>query len=170
LFENAKISPSFYGVVQIPIFGSFILGNFVLRKMTYTRSLKQIVQIGFPICIAALVLQLAWTWYDPDSFWSLVVPLSLFCLGGGIIGAPITRLSLYSTSAGKGTASAVHGLVSSIVLILAVSFMPLVFHGKNVEFGWFGFATAIITGLICGRFLSLLNPKPLFENSQVVVE
>jgi DHA1 family multidrug/chloramphenicol efflux transport protein-like MFS transporter len=112
LFENAKISPNLYGAVQVPIFGFYILGNFALRKLTYKYSLKEIIQIATPICLVALVILCFCSYFYSTSYWSLVLPLSLFCLGDGILSAPIARLSLYSSDRGKGVASAVHGLIS----------------------------------------------------------
>ena len=168
LFENAKISPELYGVVQIPIFGFFILGNLILRKLTYGHSLRKIIQIAFPICIGSLILLGFFSYYAPTSYWSLVLPLSLFCLGNGIISAPIVRLSLFpphsgnsgnsgnSENPGTGIASAVHGLISNAVLIATVSIMPLVFHGKNSEFGLFCLGCGVVIIFIFGKFLKLL--------------
>ncbi|MEO5968419.1 MAG: MFS transporter [Bdellovibrionia bacterium] len=166
LFENAKISAELYGIVQIPVFGFFILGNFILRKLTYKYTLKRIIQIAFPICITSLVILFLFPHYYPDSYWSLVLPLSLFCLGNGIINAPITRLSLFSSDTAKGTASAVYGLISNVVLIAAVSVMPLVFQGKNADFGLFCLICGIVIAFILERFLKLL---PTFATSDSVM-
>jgi DHA1 family multidrug/chloramphenicol efflux transport protein-like MFS transporter len=156
LFENAKIPSEYYGAVQIPIFGFFMLGNFFLRKLTYKHSLKKIIKIAFPICMTALTLLCFFSYYYPSSYWSLVLPLSLFCLGDGIISAPIARLTLFSSDSGKGVASAVNGLISNIVMIVAVSVMPLVFRGKNSDFGLFCLVCGVIIAFILERFLRLL--------------
>jgi DHA1 family multidrug/chloramphenicol efflux transport protein-like MFS transporter len=153
LFENEKVSPLLYGAVQVPIFGLFILGNMLLRRFTYQYSLKQIVRMAFPLCLTGMGSMVAATYFFPQSSLALILPLSLYCLGDGIINAPITRLALYSSNHSKGTASAVFGLISNVIFIAAVSLMPMVFQGKNFHFAVFSLACTLVIWGSLGWFL-----------------
>jgi DHA1 family multidrug/chloramphenicol efflux transport protein-like MFS transporter len=127
LFERAHISPELYGAVQIPIFGCYMLGSAILRRLTHGRSLMEIIRIGVPICIASVFAFGAIIHIYPNSYWSYVIPLSFYCIGAGITSAPLTRKTLYASDESKGSVSAVFQFITSTVLIFSISLMPLIF-------------------------------------------
>lgn len=127
LFERAHISAEYYGIVQLPIFGFYILGSAVLRKFTYTLSLPKILKIGFPICLIAIPIFFVSLYFYPYSYWSLIGPLSFFSFGAGLVTAPLNRLTLYSSNEGKGSVSAVFQFISSGIQIIAISMMSFIF-------------------------------------------
>jgi DHA1 family multidrug/chloramphenicol efflux transport protein-like MFS transporter len=154
LFKNSKVPPELYGVVQIPIFGFYILGNAVLRRMTYKRSLTEIIRIGFPICFIGMASMSVLTYFFTSSYWSIILPLSFYCLGNGMISAPLTRQALYSSSEAKGSVSAVYGFISTAVLIGSISSMSIIFHDNNLEFGLFCLGCIFVLAALLKWFLS----------------
>ncbi len=155
LFKNSNVSANLYGIVQIPVFGLYILGGFFLRLFSHRLGLTQLIQLGFPFYFLGIMgIYLACLFY-PDSYWSIILPLSLSCFGNGIIGSPLNRQALFSTTEKKGIASAVYNFVSMLILIGAVSSLPLIFKGRNFDFAIFSLVYGLMTLTVLFLYLKV---------------
>ncbi|MDO8953349.1 MAG: MFS transporter [Gammaproteobacteria bacterium] len=130
LVNYAHLSILEYGLCQIPIFISVISGNFIMRAWTHRYSLKQIVSWGSLILLVALMLMAIVSLYNPG-YITLVSGLSLYGVGVGIIGGPISRLVLFSTKVSKGAASAFMSILSTIVMALGIEWVSAVYKAHN---------------------------------------
>ena len=100
-----------YGIWQIPVFLSAILGNVILHRLTRFFELKQLILIGSSTVSAGLFLMLGLVSIFGTNFVWLMPGLMIYFLGIGLTGSPLARFTLYSTEVTKGTASALMGLV-----------------------------------------------------------
>lgn len=121
LIKMAHLSYIEYGLWQVPIFGTCILGNIVLRHMTHRRTLKQLVVIGSFVLIVGLIIMFVLPLLFGGYYLWLMPGIFIYFFGSGFIGAPINRMVLYSTSMTKGTASAVMSMTGMCLQAVGVA-------------------------------------------------
>jgi DHA1 family multidrug/chloramphenicol efflux transport protein-like MFS transporter len=100
-----------YGLWQIPVFLSAILGNITLHRLTRYFDLKKLIMIGSATLCAGLFLMFVLVSLLGKSFFCLMPGLVVYFFGLGLTGSPLARFTLYATPVTKGTASALMGLV-----------------------------------------------------------
>lgn len=114
LINAAHLSVVSYGLWQIPVFAASIVGNFVLRWLTYHSSIKKIIYQSSVLVILSLLLMFALPFFINDNYIWLMPGLIIYFFAVSVLSAPLARLVLYSTVISKGTASA---LLSIIVML-----------------------------------------------------
>ena len=115
LVTSAKLSLFQYGLWQLPVFGSFILGNICLHRLTHSCTIKQLIGVGsliaglglLPVYLLPLLLGHHFIWLMPG--------LTIYFFGAGMIAAPLGRFILFSSDVGKGTTSALMSMMSMCI-------------------------------------------------------
>lgn len=100
-----------YGLWQLPIFGAIIAGNLVLRHLTHSFSLEKLLKLGSGIVALGLLSMFVLCGIFGEHFFWLLPGLIIYFFGLGIIGSPLSRYILFSTSVAKGTASALMSML-----------------------------------------------------------
>jgi DHA1 family multidrug/chloramphenicol efflux transport protein-like MFS transporter len=111
LVTVGKLSLIEYGLWQLPVFTSIIVGNIVLRRMTHHFSLEKLLGIGSFFVGLGLLLACVFPLMMGDSFIWLLPGLVVYFFGLGLIGSPLSRFILFSTHVVKGTASALMSMI-----------------------------------------------------------
>ena len=151
LVLDAKLSIIQYGIWQVPVFGSYILGNVLLQKLTHRNNITQLAWLGTLLSITGLVAMLLLPWLMQDDYVWLMPGLMVYFFGYGVVSAPLNRFILYSTAVGKGTGAALLSMISMAVMGFgteAVNFMGISHDPRS-----FGLCCAVI-GLVYFIFLS----------------
>lgn len=115
LMKAGHMSLLKYGLLQVPIFVSAILGTVCMRYLLHFYSLEKLVFISSISLVICLFFTCGITYLFAGSPYALIVGLSCYLFMQSIGVASLTRLVLFSTSVPKGTASA---LMNSIEMIL----------------------------------------------------
>lgn len=133
LIKQAHLSVFEYGLWQIPIFGASVLGNWVLHKLTHRGSLRWILVIGSFIAVLSLLLLYILPLLFSTHYLWLMPGLMLYFFGLSIVGAPLSRLILFSTPIAKGTTSALLSMVSSLTQALGIEVANMLYisHAKS---------------------------------------
>ncbi|MDP3704900.1 MAG: MFS transporter [Legionellaceae bacterium] len=145
LVTEAKLTLVEYGIWQIPIFGVFILANFVLVRLTRVMSLKQLSLLGGLISFLGLILvSLLPLIFDDHYFW-LIPGVVVYFFGYGILASPFWRLILFATKVSKGTASALLSMVYMCVQGIGIEIANYVYAShNNYYFGYYSTGVGIV--------------------------
>jgi DHA1 family multidrug/chloramphenicol efflux transport protein-like MFS transporter len=145
LIVEAKLTVIQYGLWQLPIFGSTILGNWCLHHLTYKYEINRIIFIGCIILSLGLILMALLPYLYGNNYLYLLPGIIIYFFSLSIINAPLNRLCLYVTPVSKGTASALISLcvmiIGSIGIEIASSFYNL--H-NNLNFGLYCNAVGLL--------------------------
>jgi DHA1 family multidrug/chloramphenicol efflux transport protein-like MFS transporter len=145
LMHNLGLSSLTYGLWQIPVFASVILGNLILNRLIAKTEIPQLIRYAlWPLCggLVALVILSAYGVSTP----LLISCLGLYAVGLGMSNAALYRLALFTSDDSKGLVSAMIGMISIVVMGAGGSILAAVGAGNSHE----SFALmAGIAGLLC---------------------
>ncbi|MDH2066909.1 MFS transporter [Pantoea sp. GD03673] len=143
LIHGAQLSRIDYALLQLPVFTAMIAGNLMLGRLSGRLPIEQPVRLGAWPVIAGLTIAITATVLDPHSYLWLTAGMSLYGFGTGLINAGLYRMTLFSSSAGKGSVAAMLGMVSILIIALGIEAAKAAYF----SFGTGGFSTV---NLICG--------------------
>ena len=150
LIKNANLSIIEYSLWQLPVFGAYILGNIFLHRMTHRGTVKKLILIGSYIAGCSLLVAYILPLFTNHHFIWLMPGLTAYFLGVGIVSAPLSRLILFSTHVGKGTASALMSMLSMCIQAIGIELANYIYLTHNN--GHFGIYCALI-GIVYFIFL-----------------
>jgi MFS transporter, DHA1 family, multidrug/chloramphenicol efflux transport protein len=153
LVEDFGLSLLEYGLWQLPIFGSLVVGNLVVFFIADRWPLGRSVLISFWPMLAGMGCLLTGTLIHAQSPFCLVTGISLIAFAEGLSIAVLYRFALMSSEHDKG-------IVSSGTSILAMTFYALGIEITRLAYiaaAEPGFCLAII-GLTC-CFIAISQPR-----------
>lgn len=130
LVSHAHMSLFMYGVWQIPVFGSFILGNIFLSRWSQRYEVMHLSVIGSVILFTGLVV--IWLYpfyYGPEPF-GLMPGLVIYSFGYGIATTALYRFILFVTQIGTGTTSALISMSSMCFMGVGIEISNAIFSVK----------------------------------------
>lgn len=163
IVTEAKLSVISYALWQLPIFSAGIIGNWYLRRLTHSYTVKQIIIIGSIITFIGLFLSfLLPVMINPYFHW-LMPGLIIYGFGIGIANAPLNRYILFSTPVSKGTAYAMISMITMCSQGLGIEVANVMFTShSNILFSLFCTAVGII--YLLGVVSSLKLTQDISEN------
>ena len=154
LMKKAHLSPTGYGISQIPIFGALIVGNLLLQKIIKKSDLKRIIRVGAFFTLVGLFLAGLVPLLLGESFLNVLIPLSIYAFGIAVTNSTLTRLILYSSPIAKGSVSAILSLITTSILALNTFSMTFIYKTEsNVHFGIFCFFVGLVFFPLISLFL-----------------
>ncbi|TCP10663.1 DHA1 family multidrug/chloramphenicol efflux transport protein-like MFS transporter [Crenobacter luteus] len=143
LMEGAAMSPTGYGLAQLPVFGALIAGNLTLVRLTDKVPLGRSVVYGQAFLLAGVATMVATSWLPPlAAGLGLMAGVSLMCFGEGLSFAVLYRFALTASDVSKGTIAATIGMLSMSVYAVGIEAFK---HGYFAV-GPFGYAAL---SLVC---------------------
>ncbi|MDF1758859.1 MAG: MFS transporter [Legionellaceae bacterium] len=144
LVTDAGLTLVEYGEWQVPVFGAFILANFILIKLTYKVDLKKLALIGGCIAfIGVLSIFLLPIIFGNNFIW-LMPGVIIYFFGFGFCASPIYRLTLYTTKVTKGTASALLSMIYMSIQGISLEVANMVYAIDASYLGIFCMIVAVI--------------------------
>ncbi|MCX7117247.1 MAG: MFS transporter [Legionellales bacterium] len=138
LVTGAGLTILQYALWQLPVFGTFILGNLLLHRMTHRKTMTQLIWVGSWIAAIGLGLVCLFPLFFDAGFIWLMPGFMLYFLGGGMISAPLCRYILFVTKVSKGTASALMSMISMCIQGLGIELANALYSAyNNLFFGWY---------------------------------
>lgn len=155
LVAGAKLSIVQYGLWQLPVFMAAMVGNFCLHRLTHRFASRHLLKLGSIVVCLGLILIILLPLLLGSYFLWIMPGLILYFFGIGITGAPLNRLVLFSTTIGKGTASAVMTMMSMLIQIIGIETVNSMDIGHNVLLFAISCAVsgAIYVGLVLCAFV-----------------
>ncbi len=125
LMETLKLSPTEFGYLQLPVFGAYIVGAQVVKRLMDKFKIEELIFSGLTIAALSGIVLVICSLLAPSNLWSFILPMMGYTMGFGVAGAPLNRTTLTSTSEQKGTSIAVFyltmmGIGTIISLILSI--------------------------------------------------
>ncbi|WP_370553884.1 MFS transporter [Edwardsiella tarda] len=120
IISGEGLSSYDYGLLQVPIFGMLILGNFTLARLSGRRPVRRLIQLGAWPMVGGLIIAAVATLYSPHAYLWMMAGLSLYAFGIGLANAGLYRLTLFSSEMSKGTVSAAMGMISMLIYTLGI--------------------------------------------------
>ncbi len=118
-FRHSALS---FGILQGLVFGSFILGSQLLRRLLDTLSFEKITQLSLALALCAGVLGFILNLAFAPQLFTLIFPMMLFALAAGIGFSLLSRLGIEASHESMGIKMAlfssfigVSGLLGSII-------------------------------------------------------
>lgn len=96
IMHEFGISEKYFGYLQVPVFGSYVLGAFLTDRLTNHIHVFKILRIGALTCILPTAVLIAKSWITPITFPELLVAMSVFCVGIGLTGPAMWRVTCAS--------------------------------------------------------------------------
>lgn len=150
LVHNLQMSMLEYALWQLPIFGALIAGNIVLNFTAEKFKAEQLLYFSlFPVFIGitlALVLTLMC-----ENIIALIIGMAIYAFGLGICNATLYRLTLFSSEHGKGSVSAMIGMISVAIFSLGGALMAGLGAGNSLS----AYIIAAITPMLAALFIMI---------------
>ncbi|QCR35968.1 MFS transporter [Nissabacter sp. SGAir0207] len=154
LMQDGGMTPWQYGLAQVPIFVSLIIGNLLLGKISGRVSIERPLWLGVWPIIGGLALAAAAAVIDPHQWLFSVAGLSLYAFGTGLINAGLYRLTLFSSPVGKGTVAAAVGMITIALYAGGIELAKqLYLHGGNGAFSLYNALAGVLWLGLMGWFL-----------------
>ncbi|MFU9135497.1 MFS transporter [Erwinia tasmaniensis] len=143
LIHDEGLSRMDYALLQLPVFVAMIAGNLTLGRLASRLPIEQPLRLGAWPILAGLAIAAISTAINTHSYLWLTAGLSLYGFGTGLVNAGLYRLTLFSSSAGKGSVAAMLGMASIVVFALGIEAAKAAyFSGGSAWFSLFN--------LVCG--------------------
>lgn len=154
IISGEGLSSYDYGLLQVPVFGALILGNFTLAKLTSTRSVRALIKLGaWPMMLGLAIAAVA-TVHASHAYLWMTAGLSIYAFGIGIANAGLYRLTLFSSDMSKGTVSAAMGMLSMLIFTVGIELTKHAYLlGGNSWFSLFNLMSGIIWLTLVALFL-----------------
>jgi DHA1 family multidrug/chloramphenicol efflux transport protein-like MFS transporter len=107
LIENLHLTPTLFGFLQFPVFGSYIVGAQLVKHLMKKIGIEKLIALGLTVAGLSGVLLLIFAFVAPTYAFSFVVPMMVYALGFGFAAAPLNRMTLTATQEQKGAAMAI---------------------------------------------------------------
>jgi DHA1 family multidrug/chloramphenicol efflux transport protein-like MFS transporter len=143
--SEAKLSVIEYGLWQLPIFASTILGNWLLHRLTYKYKVKDLICLGSVVLVLGVLFMALFPYFYGNNYYYLLPGIILYFFSLSIINAPLNRFSLYSTPVSKGTTSALISLTVMIIGAIGIEGANL-FYQQHNNF-YFGLYCTVVTAI-----------------------
>lgn len=143
LIHDAGLSRIGYALLQLPVFAAMIAGNLTLGRLSSRLPTEQPLRLGAWPVVCGLAIAVTATVLNPQSYLWLTAGISLYGFGTGLVSAGLYRMTLFSSSAGKGSVAAMLGMVSILIIALGIEAAKTAYF----SYGTGGFS---VVNLICG--------------------
>lgn len=152
LIENLHLTPTLFGFLQFPIFGSYIVGAQLVKHLMEKIGAEKLIALGLTVAGISGVLLLIFALVMPTYAFSFVVPMMVYALGFGFAAAPLNRITLTATQEQKGAAMAIFYLSMAASGTLISLFLSVI--SETVFFSCVIIAVAIFSSFALNRVRS----------------
>lgn len=152
IISQFKLNILYFGLIQILIFGSQILGAQVVKRIIHRIEINRLINQGISISLFASVLAVCLSFIFPDKLIGLVMCLMIFCFGTALSG-PLQRLCIEASPEPMGARMAVYATSISLFCSLASFLFSFTYSGSLLWFASLLFILASLASLL--RWFSL---------------
>ncbi len=107
LMEKLLLTPSQFGMLQLPVFGGYIVGAQLVKYFMKRMEKENIISVGLMIAAVSGLFLLFFSYMFTSSISSFIVPMAVYSFGFGFAAAPLNRVTLTATHEQKGAAMAI---------------------------------------------------------------
>ena len=156
LVNTFHYTPSGFGIIQVFIFGCFILGNRIVKQLMNFLELNIIIKIGISLAFLAGLYAFISSMLSPTYLWNLVAGMMLFAAGTGLVFPILERLAIESSKEAMGSRVAISSSMMGISGMLGSAIISLFYKGTLFEF------SSVLLSLCCGSLLFFFLQYKIF--------
>ncbi len=154
LIQDAGMPPLQYGWLQVPIFAGLIAGNLLLSQLSGKVKVSTPVWLGIIPLVLGLGIAAASATFFEQAWGGIITGLSLYALGSGLVNAGLYRMTLFSSTVGKGTVAAALGLITILVFALGIEVAKQLYFAAGIDlFHQFGLVSGIAAAVLIALFM-----------------
>lgn len=148
VIEKFHYSPIVFGIFQVMVFGSFIIGarfvNIGLQRIGVTKLI--VISITIAICGTILSVVTATIW--PTILIAFVITLMIFTFGNALAFGPLQRLAIEASEAPMGARMAIFSTLMSGAGVVGSFLAGMIYTGTSQPLAYLVLITAIVAGLL----------------------
>jgi len=145
LVKELGLSSLQYGLAQIPVLGSLIVGNIVMMLIVDRFKLGQTVYVGLPLMLLGATCILFGIIFDRYFLYGLIIGMTMITFGQGISYSVLYRFALMSSHISKGTLAAAVSMLLSISVFVGIEVIRVLYD--YFHFWTFGLSCFVLIAL-----------------------
>lgn len=107
LIRLLHLSPAVFGWLQVPVFGSYIIGAQLIKWLMEKVDREKLIFFGLSVAFFGGILLILLSHFEGESVVVFILPMAIYALGFGIAAALLNRITLTATQETKGAAVAI---------------------------------------------------------------
>lgn len=126
LIEQGGLSFKEFGLVQLSFFAAYLFGAAIIKQFLPHVIKRHIVFWGLALSALSALLALFFSWYLPENWWGLALPIAAYSFGFGLAAAPLQRRAVIASPLYKGVVLAALYLITMAIAglgTLSVAFL-----------------------------------------------
>lgn len=135
LMQECLLSPIAFGWAQVPIFAAYALATRLVTPLLKYMGSQKLLGLGMAFIAFALALLLALPYLVEEYWYRLILPMSLYGVGFGLIAALLNRLVFTATEVCKGAVTALFYVVEMSIatfITLLITVVPFIHLAAGV--------------------------------------
>lgn len=134
LMETNGLDARQFGLAQVPIFGSFIIGSQIVRLLVKRLKLKTLAITGITIALIGTIISMIASFYGDNMLLIIIGSVMIFALGFGLASAPLNRLAFNSSRADKGILTSMFYTCSMTVGSAGTVLISILYDGHLMSY------------------------------------
>jgi DHA1 family multidrug/chloramphenicol efflux transport protein-like MFS transporter len=148
VIDRFQHSPMQLGFFQSVIFISYILSNYLVKKLIHRVTAKKLIQFGLTISFMTSLVALVVTFKFPNFLWGMIITYIFYAFGSGFAFAPLNRLAIESSDAPMGAIMAIFSTFMSGFATLGSSLVGFFYNGTTLSISIIIFAMISVAFLL----------------------
>ena len=133
LMEGYGLASVTFGFLQIPVFFGYWVGTRIAAPYFRHHTFVWVIQRGLWVSLAAIALMGLFVEIAPARWgmWGLILSMATYCIGFGMVGAPLSRLALSCVPHHLGSVAALLDFVV-VGLAMGITYGVSLLHARSV--------------------------------------
>lgn len=136
VIRDFHLTPVWFGIIQIGLLGSYILGTWIIRFLIPHLGMEGILKISLPIALAGVIMCVSCAYIWPERLFYVVISLMIFQFGSGLSLAPLNRLTIESAQQPMGIRVALFSFLMGWFGVIGSATASIFFNGSLRSFAW----------------------------------
>lgn len=151
-------SPSMFGVFQVMVFGSLIIGMHCVKIGLQKFSVRKLITIAVCINLCGAILGLTFSLLFPHVLFYFILTLMIFAFGNALSFGPLQRLAIEASKAPMGTRMAILSSMMSGSGTIGSLMAGYFYLGTTLSLACITVISALLT-VLCIRYSGINNAK-----------
>jgi len=133
VIDDFHYSPAVFGILQVIIFGFYILANQQVKLVMDKLGLVRLIQVGLVISVLAGIFAVLAAICFPDSLVGFIINMSLYSFGFGFTSAPLQRVAIEASNQPMGSRMAILSTLFGAGGAAATGLINIFYDGKLIS-------------------------------------
>ena len=133
-----------FGVVQMFVFGSYIMGNRFVKTLTRRFSKKGILKFGLTLSLVGGFFAFTTSYLWPNFLWGFIAGMMFLTAGAGFVSPILNRLAIEAVNASMASKVAVASCLMGGAGILGSAVVSALYNGALISIGGIIFLFSVL--------------------------